>query len=128
MKKFQAVDDWILPDLMGDFDTWNNLVFRGHEVMPHSWKHLNLTSQEPDEAKKLITKCIDYFNVNLTGFSASKAVFHFPFNASNDKLDQHTLTLVSTVRTRGNAINPLPSKNSKILGCTSNGPKIMMTG
>lgn len=123
MKNFQAVDAWILPELMGDFDTWNNLVSRGHEIMPHSWKHLNLARQEPDEAKELITKCIDYFTENLDGFSASKAVFNFPFNSSNDELDRHALTLVRAVRTRGNAINPIPSsKNRKILGCTTNGP------
>lgn len=122
MKNFQAVDDWILPELMGDFDTWNNFVSRGHEVMPHSWKHSNLTRLDAVEAKKLISKCIDYFTENLMRFNPSKAVFNFPFNASNDILDRYTLTLVRAVRTRGNAINPLPSKNSKILGCTSNGP------
>ena len=122
METFQAVDDWILPELMGDFDTWNNLVVRGHEVMPHSWQHLNLARQEPIEAKKLISKCVDYFNEHLMKFDPSKAVFNFPFNASNDELDQYTLSLVRAVRTRGNAINPFPSKNSKILGCTSNGP------
>lgn len=122
MESFQAVDNWILSELMGDFDTWNNLVARGHEVMPHSWQHLNLARQEPIEAKKLISKCIDYFNEHLMKFDPSKAVFNFPFNASNDELDQYTLSLVRAVRTSGNAINPFPSKNSKILGCTSNGP------
>ena len=56
-------------------------------------------------------------------FNPEKAVFNFPFNSSTDELDQHALTLVRAVRTRGNAINPLPSKNTKrVLGCTSNGP------
>ena len=121
--EFKAVDDWILPELMGDFETWNNLAFRGHEVMPHSWEHNNLARLEPYEAKKLISKCIVYFNENLMRFNPEKAVFNFPFNSSTDELDQHALTLVRAVRTRGNAINPLPSKNTKrVLGCTSNGP------
>ena len=51
MPDFQAVDQWILPELMGDFNLWNDLIKRGHEVMPHSWKHLNLAKQEPSEAK-----------------------------------------------------------------------------
>lgn len=123
MENFQAVDDWILPELMGDFDTWNNFISRGHEVMPHSWQHLNLARQEPMEAKKLISKCIDYFNEHLIKFDPSKAVFNFPFNSSNEELDQHAISLVRAVRTRANgAVNPFPSKNSKILGCTSNGP------
>ena len=120
---FEAVDDWILPELMGDFDTWNNLAFRGHEVMPHSWEHNNLAKLDPQEAKKLISKCITYFNENLMRFNPEKAVFNFPFNSSTDELNQHALTLVRAVRTRGNAINPLPSKNTKrVLGCTTNGP------
>jgi hypothetical protein len=35
MTDFQAVDQWILPELMGDFTLWNDLAKRGHEVMPH---------------------------------------------------------------------------------------------
>ncbi len=125
MKSFQAVDDYILPELLGDFDLWNKLALEGHEIMPHSWKHLNLPRQDPYEAKKLISKCIVYFNENLVGFSPSKAVFNFPFNASNSELDQHALTLVRAVRTSVNgAINPLPSKDSRILSCASHGPDI----
>lgn len=45
LPEFQAVGKWILPELMGSFDDWNTLKSRGHEVMPHSWKHLNLTQQ-----------------------------------------------------------------------------------
>lgn len=124
MSDFQQVDDWILPELMGDFDDWNYLVSKGHEVMPHSWQHLNLAKQPPKSAKKLISKCITYFNDNLDGFDPSKAVFNFPFNSSNDKLDQYTLGQVRAVRTWGDGvINPFPSKNSKyIIGCTTNGP------
>lgn len=123
MESFQAVDDWILPELMGDFGLWNELAKKGHEIMPHSWQHSNLARLDAFEAKELITKCIDYFNENLVGFSPSKAVFNFPFNASNEELDQYALSLVRAVRTRGNGpVNPLPSKNTRVLGCTSNGP------
>ena len=125
MKDFQAVDDWILPELMGDFDLWNDLVSRGHEIMPHSWKHARLPDLDGEEAKILITKCIDYFNEHLEGFSPSKAVFNFPFNASNKELEKHTLTLVRAVRTGGNgAINPFPPKNGRILSCESHGPDL----
>lgn len=124
---FQQVDDWILPELMGDFGDWNGLIARGHEVMPHSWKHLNLGRQNPSEAKTLIVKCIDYFNEHLDDFNASKAVFNFPFNSSSPELDQFALTKVRAVRTWGDgAVNPFPSRStSKIIGCASNGPKII---
>ena len=124
LPEFQQVDDWIRPELMGDFDDWNNFLSRGHEVMPHSWKHLNLARQDPYEAKKLISKCIVYFNEHLKGFDSAKAVFNFPFNSSTPELDQYALTKVRAVRTSGGgAINPFPTKNtSRILGCESHGP------
>ena len=122
-KTFEAVDDWILPELMGNFDDWNNLVSRGHEVMPHSWQHLNLAQQDPFEAKHLISKCIVYFHENLTNFRPDNAVFNYPFNASTDELNTHALSMVRAVRTwAGGPINPLPDKNLRILGCASNGP------
>jgi len=123
---FQAVGQWILPELMGDFDDWNYFVSRGHEVMPHSWKHLNLAEQEPFEAKKLMSECIAYFNENLIGFKPAKAIFNFPFNASTPELDQYALRLVRAVRTSGNgALNPFPTKDTKwVLGCESHGPDL----
>lgn len=124
MPDFKQVDDWILPELMGDFEDWNNLVFRGHEVMPHSWQHKNLAKLDPYEAKQLIAKCIVYFNENLMRFDPKKAVFNFPFNSSTNKLDKYALSLVRAVRNWGDGeINPFPSKKSKfILGCRTNGP------
>lgn len=124
MPDFKQVDDWILPELMGDFDDWNRLVIRGHEVMPHSWEHNNLAKLDPFEAKQLIAKCIVYFNENLMRFKSEQAIFNFPFNSSNDELDQYALTLVRAVRNWGDGeINPFPSKKSKrILGCRTNGP------
>jgi len=121
---FKQVDDWILPELMGNFEDWNSLVGRGHEVMPHSWEHRNLARQEDAVARQLVSKCITYFNDHLDEFDPEKAVFNFPFNASNERLDQYTLTQVRAVRNWGDgAINPFPSKASKrILGCRSNGP------
>ena len=122
-KSFQAVDDWILPELMGNFDDWNYLIRRGHEVMPHSWQHLNLARQDPFKAKELISKCIVYFNEHLTGFDPEKAVFNYPFNASTDELNEHALQRVRAVRTWADGhVNPMPSKKLRVLGCASNGP------
>ncbi len=121
---FQAVDDWILPELMGDFDDWNALVRRGHEVMPHSWQHLNLAKQPADKAKELIAKCLDYFEEHLEGYEATNAVFNFPFNASTPEIEAYTLSRVRAVRTFGNgALNPIPESGEKVrLQCLSMGP------
>ena len=82
LPSFQKVDEWILPELMENFDDWNILQARGHEIMPHSWQHLNLANQSLDEAKKLIVRCLDYFEMHLDGFDTSKAVFNYPINSA----------------------------------------------
>ena len=128
MPKFKAVDDWILPELMGSFEDWNALKQRGHEVMPHSWQHLNLARQPIKKAKKLVDRCLDYFEEHLEGYDPAYAVFNFPFNASTDEIEAHTLTRVRALRTfvrggRRDAINPIPTTTAPMkLTCRSMGP------
>lgn len=121
---FKAVDAWILPELMGNFDDWNSLVERGHEVMPHSWQHLNLANQPIKESKKLITKCLDYFDENLEGYDPQNAVFNFPFNATTKKVEKFTLSKVRAIRAWGDGpVNPIPSGPGPIrISCSSRGP------
>ncbi|MEM6803236.1 MAG: polysaccharide deacetylase family protein [Bacteroidota bacterium] len=124
LKGFKQVDDWILPELMGDFDIWNGLAKRGHEIMPHSWKHLNLARIHLPKAKRLINKCLDYFEEHLEGYNPDYAVFNFPFNSSNPALEQFTLQRVKGIRTFGQgAINPIPQKDKPLkISCSSYGP------
>jgi peptidoglycan/xylan/chitin deacetylase (PgdA/CDA1 family) len=110
---------------MGNFDDWNTLKSRGHEVMPHSWKHLNLTNQPLDEAKDLILKCLDYFESHLDGYQSTEAVFNFPFNASTPELEAFTLSKVLAIRSFGDspiAEIPGPQKVYR-QACWSHGPK-----
>lgn len=129
MPDFKKVDDWILPELLGDFSDWNKLAGRGHEVMPHSWKHLNLTKVPLSQAKENILRCLEYFNDNLDGYDAKKAVYNYAFDASTKELDLFTLQHVRAVRTGGwllweeeeyNAM-PVVEKTGR-LGCWTNGP------
>ena len=125
LPEFKGVDRWILPELMGNFDDWNHLKSRGHEVMPHSWKHLNLTNQPLDEAKDLILKCLNYFESHLDGYLSSQAVFNFPFNASTPELEAFTLSKVLAIRSAGEspiAEIPRPQKTYR-QACWSNGPQ-----
>ena len=121
---FKQVDDWILPELMGDFDDWNRLKERGHEVMPHSWKHLNLGKKSFGRSKRLIDKCLAYFEANLEGYKNSEAVFNFPFNSSTPALEEYLLTKVKAIRSRANTTyNMIPDNDQSVrLGCYSNGP------
>ena len=124
MPGFKAVDEWILPELMGSFEDWNILKSRGHEVMPHSWKHLNLARQPQDKAIKLIDKCLDYFQEHLDGYTNEEAVFNFPFNSSSPELENYLLTKVKAVRTfTEETYNSIPaSSQALVLSCRSRGP------
>jgi len=122
---FEAVGKWILPELMGDFDDWNTLKSRGHEVMPHSWQHLNLTEQPLEEAKALIEKCLDYFEANLDGYKSSEAVFNFPFNASTPELEAFAMSKALAIRSHGDsAVGEIPKPQKSFRkGCWSKGPE-----
>ncbi len=119
---FKGVDEYILPGTMGNFDLWNELKARGHEVMPHGFKHANLTQIPIEEMKDLFNQCMDIFRERLKGFSQEEAVFNFPFNASNPEVEDWIGQRVMAFRTIGNAINPMPDKTRKKLTCISYGP------
>lgn len=129
LKSFKGVDQWILPELMGNFNDWNALQSRGHEIMPHSWKHLNLTEVPLRKAKRLIDKCLDYFKDHLQDYQNRDAVFNFPFNASTPELESYLLKKVLAVRTSGpSAVNEIPKDTSYgALMCHSFGPDNMDT-
>ncbi len=127
LPEFERVDKWIKPKLMGDFEDWNTLKSKGHEVNLHSWKHLKLPDQPFAYAQELIEKCVEYFKKNLDGYAYEESVFNFPFNASNPQLEDFVLTKVKALRTQGHTpyqANPFPSKDMSMkLGCWSHGPK-----
>ena len=122
LPSFEAADEYILPELMGEWDTWNELVAQGHEVMPHGWRHAWLNKLPLKEAEDLIARSIDYFTEHLDGFEPQQAVFNFPFNASTPELEAFTLSKIGALRTRGPALNQLPHEGQKILTCESQGP------
>ena len=107
---------------VGDFSLWNELKSRGHEIMPHTYKHQNLTEIPLNEAQDLINKCFDFFSENLDGFVAEESVYNFAFNASNPEIEVWLANKVRAFRTGGPAYNPLPDINTKKLTCISYGP------
>lgn len=107
---------------VGDFELWNELQSRGHEIMPHGYKHANLRDLPFPEAQNLITKCMDIFSEELEGFIAKGCIFNFPYNASSPDLEEWLKPRVRAIRTGGDAINPIPNKGLFRLTCTSYGP------
>ena len=118
LPEFVEPDDYIKKEQMGDFDTWNTLKDRGHEVMMHSWAHNNLGRTPIEQAKELIDKCIDYFSEHLDGFEQEKAIFNFPFNSSTPELEAYVLSKTRALRTANNwSVMPFPSPGTRILDC-----------
>lgn len=115
-------DAYINKSPLGDFPLWNELKKRGHEIMPHGYRHENLRQMSFEEGKGLIRRCLDVFAEKLEGFDSKQAIFNFPYNASTPELEKWLPTQVRAFRTDGGAINPLPHKGQTKLTCTSFGP------
>ena len=120
MKEFRPPD---YPDVpRGDFALWNELKARGHEIMPHGYRHANKRSLPLAEAKDLVLRCLDVFDKELKGFDRKGSVFNFPYNASGPELEAWLPEQVRAFRTGGGGINPLPHKGQVKLTTTSFGP------
>jgi peptidoglycan/xylan/chitin deacetylase (PgdA/CDA1 family) len=115
-------DRYIRKSPLGDFGLWNELKRRGHEIMPHGYRHENLQAVSFEEGKELIRRCLDRFTEKLDGFDPKRAIFNFPYNASTPDLERWLPSQVQAFRTAGAAINPLPHKGQAKLTCTSFGP------
>ena len=120
-KDFKVPDEWQVTE-KGDFVLWNELKARGHEIMPHGYKHANKTTIPLQEAKDLITRCLEYFTKHLNGFKSSEAIFNMPYNASTPELEEWMSGQVLAFRTGGPGINPPPHKGQKKLTCSAFGP------
>lgn len=109
----QVRDDYMKQELFGDFGVWNELLDRGHEIMPHGYQHAHLASLPLEEAKGLIRKSLDLFSRELRGFDPRKAVFNFPYNESSPELEDWLPSVVMAFRTRGSIINPIPGPDTR---------------
>ena len=108
---------------VGDFGLWNELLARGHEIMPHGFKHADKSLVPLAEAKDLVRHCLEYFSEELTGFDPKRAVFNFPFNKSTPAVEEWLAGQVLAFRTGGPAINLLPHRGQSRLTCTGFGPE-----
>ncbi len=93
----------------GDFGLWNELQARGHVIQPHGYRHANKSELPFEEGCGLILSCLEIFSRQLAGFKPAETIFAFPYNASTPELEAWLPGVVRAFRTRGDAINPLPS-------------------
>ncbi len=129
LKSFNTEPKWIPQQILGDFDDWNKLKQRGHEIMPHTWEHLNLTEIPFEKSRENIEKCLRYFEENLTGYTSEVAVYNFAYNASTPELEDFAMSKVAAIRTGGwlvlkdAKVNALPVTELPLrLGCWGHGP------
>jgi len=116
-------DKWDARDPLGDFDLWNELQDRGHEVMPHGYRHAYLADLPLEESQKLILDCLDIFSEKLRGFDPKRCVFNFPYNYSSPELEAWIPSAVMAFRTAGGGINPLPCADTVKITTTGYGPE-----
>ncbi len=128
-KSFNTEPTWIPQKLLGDFNDWNKLNERGHEIMPHTWEHLNLTEIPYEKGQENIDKCLSYFKDNLIGYTDKGAVYNFAYNASTPELEDYAMSKVSAIRTGGwlvlkdSKVNKFPVNELPLrLGCWGDGP------
>ena len=115
-------EEWINKWPLGDFTLWNELKRRGHEIMPHGYRHENLQKLPLPEAQESIRRCLDAFTEKLKGFDSKQAVFNFPYTASTPELERWLPAQVRAFRTWGEVINPVPHHGQVKLTCINFGP------
>ncbi len=119
---FEAPDPYHEGYPKGNFELWNGLQARGHEIMPHGLLHHNLAEKSFEEAKNLILRCLEVFEQELEHFLSGEAIFNFAYNASTPELEVWLPKVVKAFRTGGDAINPLPHPGQVKLTTTGYGP------
>ena len=107
----------------GNFELWNALQARGHEIMPHGLLHHNLSEMPFEKAQRSIQDCLDIFEQELDGFQARESVYNFAYNASTPEIEAWLPEVVKAYRTGGNPINPLPLPDQVKLTTTGYGPE-----
>jgi len=122
LKSFRIPDAYQADISKGDFGLWNELKARGHEIMPHGYRHANKAKMPFEQARDLVLRCLDIFSRELKDFDPRRAVFNFPYNASTPALEKWLAAEVLAFRTGGPALNPLPHPGQVKLTCTSHGP------
>ncbi|MEO0793867.1 MAG: polysaccharide deacetylase family protein [Verrucomicrobiota bacterium] len=121
--------DGFMPDFpKGDFQLWNELLDRGHEIHPHGLDHSDLTTISHEDADRMIDDCLNFFQENLSDFKVADTVYHLTYNRSTPSIDSHLLNRVAAIRTNGKTsksgtgLNTLNDLSSRIIKCTGHGP------
>lgn len=120
---FQPPDPYHEGYPRGNFQLWNALQARGHEIMPHGLLHHNLAEMPFKDAQRSILRCLEIFEDELDGFSTQESIYNFAYNASTHEIEEWLSGIVKAYRTAGEPINPLPVPNQVKLTTDGYGPE-----
>ncbi len=120
---FEAPDLYHVGYARGNFELWNALQARGHEIMPHGLLHHNLAEMPLIEAQRSIEHCLKIFEHELEGFQAADSIFNFAYNASTPEIETWLPEVVKAFRTSGDPINPMPHLGQIKLTTDGHGPE-----
>ncbi len=107
---------------IGGWELWNELQDRGHEIMPHGWKHAHLDEMPFIDSRGLVMRCLDRFSQKLHGFEPQKSIFNFPYNATTPELNAWLPEVVMGFRAGSGGINPLPTRETVKITTEGYGP------
>ena len=113
-----------VPELpLTNFSLWNQLVARGHEIMPHSYCHKDLAKVSLATAEALIERGLQIIADNLDGYAADQAIYNFAYNSSTPQVEALLEARVRAWRLGGGEINPLPTPHTRRITCSGHGPE-----
>jgi peptidoglycan/xylan/chitin deacetylase (PgdA/CDA1 family) len=122
-RDFEPPDLYHVGYARGNFELWNALQARGHEIMPHGLLHHNLAEMPFLEAQRSIQHCLKIFEHELENFRAVESIFNFAYNASSPEIEAWLPKFVKAFRTSGDPINPLPKPGQIKLTTDGYGPE-----
>jgi len=121
-------DDFMVDFPKGNFEQWNQLQQRGHEIHPHGWDHSDLSKLPYLEATQKIDNCLEYFSEHLKDFDAPQSVYHLTYNRSTPEVDHYLLERVKAIRTTGpngeasDGLNSPDTLKNRKFSCSWYGP------
>jgi len=112
----------------GDFELWNALQARGHQIHPHGFDHADLSVMPFDEVVGKISDCLQYFQEHLKAFDPANVIYHMAYNRSTEEIEHLLLKSVAAVRTNrtetvlGHGLHRADELESRILRFSGHGP------
>lgn len=108
-----SADSFIRAGTIGDFGLFREMAARGHEVMPHGHRHINLADVDLAAAQDEVSRCLDLFMAKMPDQREDEIIYHCAFNRLPPALAPWLRARVKAVRatTANVGLNSLPDRS-----------------